>query len=59
MLKKIVSYIIVIVSLILLVLNIYKLDFDNLNSGSYNGIISNTLLLTIGIYLIFSSKNNA
>jgi len=57
--KTIIPYIIVVVSCILLLLNIYNLDFDNLDQSSFYGIISNILLMTFGGYLIFQSKKNA
>ena len=56
--KIIIPYIIAIVSFILLLVNIYKLDFDNLTSNSFYGIISNVLLLVFGIYLIYNTKQN-
>ncbi len=56
--KTIIPYIIVVVSCILLLLNIYNLDFDNLDQSSFYGIISNILLMTFGGYLIFQSKKN-
>jgi len=57
--KIIIPYIITIVSFILLIVNISKLDFDNLNQNSFYGIISNVLLMIFGIYLIYQSKKNA
>lgn len=56
--KTIIPYIIVVVSCILLLLNIYNLDFDNLGQSSFYGIISNILLMIFGGYLIFQSKKN-
>lgn len=39
------AYFLLFASLILLILNIYQLDFNNLQKGSYWGIISNLLLM--------------
>ena len=39
------AYFLLVVSSILLILNIYNLDFDNLRNGNYWGIVSNLLLM--------------
>jgi hypothetical protein len=39
------AYLLLIASAILLVINIYGLDFKNLQNGNYSGIISNLLLM--------------
>ena len=39
------AYFLLFASLILLILNIYLLDFNNLQKGNYWGIISNLLLM--------------
>ena len=39
------AYFLLILSTILLILNIYNLDFSNLQNGNYWGIISNLLLM--------------
>lgn len=46
--KEILPYTLIFLSLILLALNIYRLDFKNLTVWSFAGIISN-LLLIIGM----------
>ena len=39
------AYIILVLSLLLLIWNVYQLDFDNLKNGPYSGIVSNILLM--------------
>jgi hypothetical protein len=39
------AYFLLFASLILMILNIYGLDFNNLQKGNYWGIISNLLLM--------------
>ena len=39
------AYFLIIVSVILLVINISQLDFNNLDKGNYFGILSNLLLI--------------
>jgi hypothetical protein len=39
------AYFLLIASLILLIVNIYGLDLNNLQKGNYWGIVSNLLLL--------------
>jgi hypothetical protein len=56
--KKIIPYIIIIISFILLAVNVYQLDFNNLTQNSFYGIISNIFLMVLGIYLIYQSKKN-
>jgi|TARA_B110000305_G_C19444513_1_gene643956 hypothetical protein len=56
--KKIIPYIIIIISFILFAVNVYQLDFNNLNQNSFYGIISNIFLIVLGIYLIYQSKKN-
>ena len=43
--KIILAYFLLFTSLILLILNIYSLDYNNLQKGNYWGIISNLLLM--------------
>jgi hypothetical protein len=38
-------YIVLILSLFLLIWNVYQLDFDNLKNGPYSGIVSNVFLM--------------
>jgi len=45
MTKKIGAYIVMIAGLILLIINILDLDFNNLKNGPYSGIVSNVLLI--------------
>ena len=56
--KKVIPYIIVIVSFILLIINVYNLDFSNLNQNSFYGIISNTFLMVFGLYLIYQIRKD-
>lgn len=56
--KKVIPYIIVIVSFILLIINVYNLDFSNLNQNSFYGIISNTFLMAFGLYLIYQIRKD-
>jgi glucan phosphoethanolaminetransferase (alkaline phosphatase superfamily) len=44
------AYLLLFLSIILLVINIYNLDFNNLQNGNYWGIISN-LLLMVGMFI--------
>jgi formate hydrogenlyase subunit 3/multisubunit Na+/H+ antiporter MnhD subunit len=44
------AYFLLIASAILLIINIYNLDFMNLQNGNYWGIVSN-LLLMIGMII--------
>jgi len=39
------AYIILVLSLLLLIWNVYQLDFDNLKNGPFSGIVSNILLM--------------
>jgi len=39
------AYIVLILSFVLLIWNVYQLDFDNLKNGPYSGIFSNVLLM--------------
>ena len=50
------AYIVIIAGLILLVWNIFELDFDNLKKGPFSGIVSNVLLITAMIISIRSLK---
>ena len=43
--KQKLAYLLLVASLILLIINIYSLDFDNLRNGNYWGIVSNLLLM--------------
>ena len=57
--KKIqLAYFLLIASTILLILNIYNLDFNNLQNGNYWGIVSNLLLMFGMIVNIRDSKKN-
>jgi hypothetical protein len=51
------AYLLLIVSIILLVINTYNLDFKNLQNGNYWGIVSN-LLLMIGMIINIRDLNN-
>jgi hypothetical protein len=51
------AYLLLIVSIILLAINIYNLDFKNLQNGNYWGIVSN-LLLMIGMIINIRDLNN-
>ena len=44
--KILVAIVFLITGLILLVINLYNLDFDNLKEGKYAGIISNIVLMS-------------
>lgn len=52
------AYFLLAASLILLALTIYRLDFNNLQSGNYFGIISNILLMFAMILRIRDFKKN-
>jgi hypothetical protein len=57
--KKIqLAYFLLIASTILLILNIYNLDFNNLQNGNYWGIVSNLLLMFGMIVNIRDLKKN-
>jgi len=43
--KNIILYLVILASFILLILNINRLDFNDLSNGKYSGIISNILLI--------------
>jgi hypothetical protein len=51
------AYFLLIASAILLVINIYNLDFQNLRNGNYWGIVSN-LLLMIGMIINIRDLKN-
>ena len=51
------AYLLLIASAILLIINIYNLDFKNLQNGNYWGIASN-LLLMIGIIINIRDLKN-
>lgn len=50
MIKIKLAYLLLLASVILLIVNIFSLDFNNLLNGNYWGIISN-LLLMVGMLL--------
>ncbi len=54
--KNIIFYLLIIASLILLILNINKLDFNDLSNGKYSGIISNILLIFANIVFIQQNR---
>ena len=54
--KKKLPYILIIVSVILLTINISRLDFENLKDGTYAGIISNILLIAAMILVVIDKK---
>ncbi|MCK5814347.1 MAG: hypothetical protein KAH07_00215 [Flavobacteriaceae bacterium] len=56
--KTVIPYIITIMSFILLLASIYNLDFDNLKTSSFYGIIFNVFLMGFGVYLIYNTKKN-
>ncbi len=45
MTRKTGAYIFIIAGVIFLVINIYNLDFNNLQDGRFSGIVSNFLLI--------------
>lgn len=51
------AYFLLILFSILLILNIYNLDFKNLQNGNYWGIISNLLLILVLIKNIRDLNN--
>lgn len=53
-----IAYFLIFVSLILLVLNISELDFENLKENKYSGIASNILLIISMILTINNAKKN-
>jgi len=55
--KLYILYFAIIVSSILLIVNVSELDFDNLQNGSYTGIIGNILLILAMIVTIRDLKN--
>jgi hypothetical protein len=52
------AYFLLVASTILLILNIYNLDFNNLQNGNYWGIVSNLLLMFGMIVNIRDLKKN-
>ncbi|WP_407557859.1 hypothetical protein [Winogradskyella sp. 4-2091] len=54
--KDIVAYLIIIAGLILLIMHISELDFDNLKKGPFSGIVSNILLILAMIITIRKDK---
>jgi len=58
--KDIVLYLVILASVILLILNINRLDFNDLSNGKYSGIISNILLIIAMSFVIRENrkKNN-
>jgi hypothetical protein len=53
-----IAYFLIFASLILLVLNISELDFENLKENKYSGIASNILLIIAMILTIYNAKKN-
>jgi hypothetical protein len=53
-----IAYFLIFASLILLVLNISELDFENLKENKYSGIASNILLIISMILTINNAKKN-
>lgn len=53
-----IAYFLIFASLILLVLNISELDFENLKENKYPGIASNILLIIAMILTIYNAKKN-
>ena len=53
-----IAYFLIFASLILLVLNISELDFENLKKNKYSGIASNILLIIAMILTIYNAKKN-
>jgi len=51
-----VVYFVLIASIILMILNIAELDFDNLKKGPFTGIISNILLIAAMLLTIRDIK---
>lgn len=51
------AYFLLILCSILLILNIYNLDFKNLQNGNYWGVISNLLLILVMIKNIRDLNN--
>jgi len=54
--KKKLPYILIIASVILLILDISRLNFKNLKDGTYAGIISSILLIIAMILVIIDNK---
>jgi hypothetical protein len=55
--KKILSYFLIVLSLILLLINLFRLDYNNLLKNHFFGIISNVLLIIAMLLNIRSMKN--
>jgi hypothetical protein len=53
-----IAYFLIFASLILLVLNILELDFENLKENKYSGIVSNILLIIAMTLTIYNKKKN-
>jgi len=53
--KRKLPHILIFVSVILLIINVSRLDFENLRNGASYGIISNILLI-IGMILVIIDK---
>jgi hypothetical protein len=56
--KQKLAYLLIVGSIILLILNIYNLNFNNLQNGNYWGIVSNLLLIFGMILNIRALKKN-
>lgn len=54
--KKTLSYFLIVASFILLSINLYRLDYNNLQNNSYFGIIPNLLLIFAMVLNIRSIK---
>jgi hypothetical protein len=53
-----IAYFLIFASLILLVLNLLELDFENLKENKYSGIVSNILLIIAMTLTIYNKKKN-
>jgi len=49
-------YFIIIASIVLMIYNIFELDFDNLEKGPFAGIVSNILLILAMLFTIRDVK---
>ena len=54
--QDILLYMVIIASIVLLILNISRLDFNNLSNGKYAGIISNILLIIAMSFVISGNR---
>ncbi len=58
MFQKKFAYIIILGAIVLLIINIYELDFTNHNISAYGGILTNILLIILMAIIIKNKEEN-